>query len=215
MLFKYASLYIGLVPLCIALYRFAYLDKPLKIAMYRVLFHLIIVTASIITAKFNITNTFLYFILCFGLAVFIGLIFSYSVKGALKKSFIIYSTVAYLLFLCLDAFFISGTNTFKNFSFTLFDIWAIIVIAIYISHVLQDYTIPNLRKHPLLWIAIGIIITYLGSIIHVLLSYSTLAISKKMFFITENITFFSNIVGIVLQSYGFWISKKNNRMMNT
>lgn len=191
----------------IALYNYSFLKQQPKWALYKIIFHLLIVCISVFV-RFKGPNFFLYYILCFGLAITIYFIFIRHYSHSALKAFATVSTVLYLLFLLLDAFLLSGTNTYKNASFTLFDFWAITVIIVYLGQLLKNTQIRRLRDYPMFWISIGIATPYLASLLHFLLSSSALIINIKLFFVTENMSFMGNIAGTVLQAIGFWKCRK-------
>ena len=205
--FLYGSLFMGVVPLGAALYNYAYLIAQHKWATCKIIFHLIIVCVSVFI-RFDGPNLFLYYILCFGLAVTIYFIFIHYLKNPLLKKIATASTVIYLFLLLIDAYLLSEASSYKNVVFTLFDIWALAIIVIYLGQILQDPTVRNLRNYPMLWISIGIGTVYLAAIIHMLLSSSTLAINVKLFFLTENISLMGNVAGTLLQTIGFWKCRK-------
>ncbi|WP_428656811.1 hypothetical protein [Runella sp.] len=206
-IFLYGSLFIGVVPMGIALYNYFFLKQQHKWVLYKIVFHLLIVCVSVFV-RFKGPNFFLYYILCFGLAITIHFIFVRYYNRSIVRTVARLSTVLYLLFLLLDAFVLSGTNTYKNSSFTLFDFWAITVIIIYLGQTLKNTHIRRLRDYPMFWISIGIAIPYLASLLHFLLSSSALIINIKLFFVTENMSLMGNIAGSVLQAIGFWKCRK-------
>lgn len=207
-IFLYGSLFMGVIPLGMALYNVAFLNPQHKWVMGKIIFHLLIVCISVFV-RFSIPNFFLNYILCAGLAITIYFIFiDYFTNLKLKIIFSI-STYLYVVFLLIDAFVLSGINTYKNFSFTLFSFWALTVIFIYLGQIFRNMNIRSLRDYPMFWITIGMGITYSTSLLHFFLASSSLFTNLKLFFLTENITLMGNVAGTMLQTIGFWKCRNN------
>ena len=202
-IFLYGSLFMGVIPLGIALYNIAFLNPQHKWVMGKIVFHIIIVFISVFV-RFSIPNFFLNYILCAGLAITINFIFiDYFINQKLKIIFYA-STSLYIVFLLIDAFILSGANTYKNFSFTLFSFWALTVIIVYLGQTFRNTHIRRLRDYPMFWITIGIGIIYTTSLLHFFLASSSISTNIKLFFLTENITLMGNVAGTILQTIGFW-----------
>lgn len=201
--FLYGSLFMGVVPLGMALYHYAFLSKQHKWAAAKIVFHLAIVCMSVFV-RFGGSNFFLRYILCFGLAITINFIFvPYFTNPKLRNAFYA-STGLYLILLLTDAFVLRGTSDYQNFSFTLFDIWALTIIILYLGQLLRNTRVRRLRNEPMFWIAIGIGTTYFAGLTHSLLSSSSLVVNVKLFFLTHNLSLMGNIAGTILQTIGFW-----------
>lgn len=150
----YVATYIIIIPIGVGVYFFKTLPKTLKILFWG-LWLVFFLDLLLVFFNLKVTNTFLYLFSIVDVLM-MGWIFSSVINGENAKKTIIFISMAFIPFIGLDAFFISGITN-NGFSNALEKIYILVIALYYLTQLFQEQIESNLLKKPVFWLSIGVI----------------------------------------------------------
>ncbi|WP_162793724.1 hypothetical protein [Runella rosea] len=208
--FKYLlidlSNYIGAVPCMIGIYCWNNLTSLMKGYLIGVIINACIGILSIISAKLEINNHFVFPLL----AINTGILYCFMFWHLSENKIIRYSITVFYLFFILYIFYDLITNNIKYFNFQLFtliDISSLILSAIWLNKIISSQF--NITKKPLLWLLFSI---FSGALYDVLLTQ--LSGKMALYFTNKwqdifalNISPIFQIIKMSILAYAFYLAR--------
>ncbi len=197
----------------IAFYKRRYLSQPLKMFFWGLCFYFVLFWASVITTYLSIRNRYITHIITIVDLIFIALCFGFAIQNLATRRFIWILSSFTVLFLIVDAIFITKENLNSLPSF-IKSIAECIIIFAYLKEFVRNPYAPDFFQNPLAWIGISKLFMAMTSIF---IEALQIQLAKNSIDLLLKLYIFNCIIAIIcnfMYAYGFFQVRKRNRHTN-
>lgn len=206
----YFSTYLLLLPVSISIYRFVHLTVPLRIVAFNLYVMTLLLIGNLASLSFLTNNRFVLYIYVVIDIVFQCWFFRTVIRSPTVRMFIGWITGGFLVYVLLDAFYLTGYKNLNSYSITVEALICALMLLYFIYELLSN-TGLKLLHYPITWIITGFLIntfTTLLSIFGSQLLSDSLESSQIIFFQLNNIIYLGAIIAYLLYGVGFWFAKR-------
>lgn len=195
------NLYVGFVPIIVAIWLWRYQSLPLKIFAINQICLSLIFILSILLQKNNIPNHFVNTLHNIRFSIFIPLMLWFYDK---RQFLLIISAIALFISILPTIFKIQEWNPFSD---TIITAIGISILLFYFRNIVSKST-TKLTNIPIFWIIGSLIIGGIFGLISTYFSKQALNYSTEVFLIIWNILSIIGIICKLLYAVGFYVSKQ-------
>ncbi len=203
----YLPTFLLLLPIGISLYRYAYLGKGPKVFAITLYIGFPFALLNLLSLQVLANNRFMLYIYVAMDVLCLVWFFQTVIRNADIRKIIFFAAGIFLTYEVIDAFYITGYRNLNSYCLAANALFVLGLVAYYFYELLTNISVSTLAGYPLLWIALGILVNTLATLLNIfggkLLDSSVVAYKQL-----NNVIYMAGIGAYLLYSVGFWQSKK-------
>lgn len=151
---------------------------------------------------FNKNTHFIYYLHTINLTIF-SLFFFKSYLISFKKHILI-SGISLTLFTIIEGLYITSFKVINVYSSFIVFLWILSLTMLSIKHLILNRKHQSIRREPLFWLFIGLLISITANAIHNTTSNALIDYSANSYFMMASFVYLMNIVSNILYAKGFY-----------